>query len=259
MNPDDIVKTADAVKAVADAFSIPEEVKAEMLTPPATSLGQVFGAIIDLVFGNVISKGIIKRAKIDELNRQAVSFFNDHPNATYDEAKTMLLAKEIDDSKFSIDDEYMRTRFAKLIANTADSNTNSLITPYYSNVLANLSSDAAKLFEDMSTRVYTIISIYSLKSSSGGDSSINNTVVETSYGVIINTDLLNQLQALGLIAIDKNWHLKDTTDASNNIYGHIQSTMKCYGIDPDSPNVSVDFGSAWLTDFGRSFYKATHD
>ena len=258
MNPDDIGKTADAVKAVADAFSIPEEVKAEMLTPPATSLGQAFGAIIDLTLGDFISKGIIKRAKINELNRQAVSFFNDHPNATYDEAKTMLLAKEIDDSKFSIDDEYMRTRFAKLIANTADSNTNSLITPYYSNVLANLSSDAAKLFEDMSTRVYTIISIYSLKSS-GGDSIINNTVVETSYEVMIHTDLLNQLQALGLIEIDRNWHLKDTADESNNLYGHIQSSMKYYGIDPDSPNVDADFGSAWLTDFGKSFYNATHN
>ena len=55
MNPDDIGKTADAVKAAADAFSIPEEVKAEMLTPPATSLGQVFGAIIDLTLGGFIS------------------------------------------------------------------------------------------------------------------------------------------------------------------------------------------------------------
>lgn len=259
MNPDDIGKTADAVKAAADVVSIPEEVKVEMLTPPATSLGQVFRAIIDLTLGDFISKGIIKRARIDELSNQAVLFFNDHPNATYDEAKTMLLAKEIDDSKFSIDDEYMRTRFAKLIANTADSNTNSRITPYYSNVLANLSSDAAKLFEDMSTRVYTIISIYSLKSSFGGDSSVNNTVVETSYEVMINTDLLNQPQALGLIAIDKNWHLKDTADASNNMYGHIQSSMKHYGIDPDSPNVNADFGSAWLTDFGKYFYNATHD
>ena len=123
MNPDDIGKTADAVKAAADVVSIPEEVKVEMLTPPATSLGQVFRAIIDLTLGDFISKGIIKRARIDELSNQAVLFFNDHPNATYDEAKTMLLAKEIDDSKFSIDDEYMRTRFAKLIANTADSNT----------------------------------------------------------------------------------------------------------------------------------------
>lgn len=251
MDPDTIGKSADAAKAIAEALSVPNEVKTEVLKPGATSLGQAFQSIIVLTLGGFISRGIIKQAKITSLSQQAVEFFNQNPDASYDDAKTMLLVKEVEDSKFSIDEDDMRTRFAKLIATTADAKRNTNVSPNYSTVLASLDSQTASLLETLSTVVYSAVGFLEEVDPETGGSykpinyyvQLNDTLIDFPRGA------LDELKSLGLI------ELKNDISLSKELYSLIDIIVNQTNerIDNDNVKYEVKYGVAYLTEFGKSF------
>ncbi len=250
MDPETVGKTADALKATANAVSVPDEVKVEVLKPGATSLGQVFQSIIDLTLGGFISRGIIKRAKINSLSNQAVNFFNQNPNATYDDAKTMLLVKELEDSKFSIEDDDMRTKFAKLIAASADKNRNKGISPNYSNVLANLTPESANLLVRMSDKEFVPVGFFKIINQDTGHTFKNVAhILEFDHKLLMpERGILDELKGLGLLDFSE-----DVQVVNQELYQQIdlleveQVQSLDYGV------TTYEHGSAWLTLFGKAF------
>lgn len=253
MDPETFGKAADALKVTAEAVSVPDEVKSELLKPGATSLGQVFQSIIDFTLGGFISRGIIKRAKINSLSSQAVEFFNHNPNATYDDAKTMLLVKELEDSKFSIEDDDMRTRFAKLIAASADSTRNNTISPNYSSVLASLNSDTASLLDTLSLSVYSAVGFIEVVDPKTGGSympldyylQFNDALIDFPNGA------LDELESLGLI------ELRNDLSIAADLYSKINNLSNKLNESNTDNNIKyeVKYGVAYLTEFGKSFIK----
>ncbi|RRG18224.1 DUF4393 domain-containing protein [Weissella viridescens] len=157
MDSDPITEIAKTSGKIADAVKVPDEVKNQALLPAATSIGGRLGRFFKRNQVNQRAAEIVEEQFLEQLSKEASLYFNNHPNATIDEAKERLIYKQIDDSTYSIDNEEMRTLFAKLIANTADTNTNAAITPYYSQVLSNLSPKTAKLLLDLSENTATPI------------------------------------------------------------------------------------------------------
>lgn len=259
MNPDDIGKTADAVKATAQALTIPDEVKTEALKPMAKSFGQVSKALVDLVFSPLIQRGIIKRAKLDSLAAQAVQFFEDHPNASYDQAKSMLLIKEFEDSRYSIDDDYMRTRFAKLLSNTADKNTNSQITPMFSTVLSNLTPESAQSLKFLSKQVYTPAIWLKAVNEVGG--AIEDSQIMYGLGgsdQYLSDGILDELSALGLISLSKHSPLVDASNKNVDPYAGLYDALNfsVKSTEANGINIQEFKGAINLTIFGKNFVKA---
>lgn len=259
MDPENIGKVADAVKATADAVSVPDEVKVEVLKPGATSMGEVFQSLIDLTLGTLIERGIIKRAKINSLQQQAVKFYQANPDASYDDAKAMLLVKEVEDSKFSIENDEMRTRFAKLIANTANKKTNQAITPLFSTVLSNLSPESASALEFLAKQVYTPAIWLKVHNQQGGtieDSQIAyGTNVPNFY---LSNGVLDQLSSLGLILLQNGVTVSSVDNKDKDYYVGLTNFIDImYAAQrTDKFTIGKSNGVVSLTHFGKEFVKA---
>lgn len=239
MDPDSITELAKASGKIADAVNVPDEVKTQVLLPVATSIGGRLGRFFKRNQVNKRAEEIVEERFLEQLSTEASLYFNTHPNATLDEAKERLIYKQIDDSTYSIDNEDMRTLFAKLIANTADKNTNEAITPYYSQVLSNLSPTTAKLLLDMSKNSFTPM----LETADPREIFIQ---LRNDLISIQNThSAINQFASLGLIEMDT----LHVTDKANFLKLYI--TAK-YQLNTEQYRV----GEIIFTEFGTSFIKS---
>ncbi|WP_419154255.1 Abi-alpha family protein [Weissella viridescens] len=196
MDSDPITEVAKASGKIADAVKVPDEVKNEVLLPAATSIGGRLGRFFKRNQVNQRASEIVEEQFLEQLSKEASLYFNNHPSATLDEAKERLIYKQIDDSTYSIDNDDMRTLFAKLIAHTADKNTNTDISPHYSQVLSNLSPSTAQLLLSMSKNSYTPM----LETADPREIFIQLDRLPSS---IQNTNgAIDQLASLGLIELD---------------------------------------------------------
>lgn len=243
MDPDNLLNTtksvADATGKIADAVKVPDEIKKEILSPTASSIGGRLGRFFKRNQLNNRAEEIVEEMYLENLSKQSSLYFENHPNATLDETKKRLIYKQIDDSTYSIDNEDMRTLFAKLIANTADKNTNTGISPLYSQVLSNLSPSTAQLLLSMSENSYTPM----LETADPREIFIQ---LRTTVSSIQGTNgSINQLASLGLIEMDTLHVTERATILEAVIVKLLHLTKEQYRV-----------GEIIFTEFGNSFIKS---
>lgn len=241
MDDESIKAVANATNRIAEAVSIPEEVKTELLIPSAGVIGQRLRRLFNRNQFTKRAEEIIEEKYLIDLADRTEKYFRNHENPTLDEAKDYLLRKQIDDSRFSIDNDQMRELFAKLISKTADKNTNENITPYFSNVLSNLSPESAKLLLCISKNSYTpIIEIADPRKILVQINKRQESIQETKSAI-------NQLESLGLLELDT-LHLTEQNDQLNQYASNI--------LNLNSEQYRI--GQITLTEFGIAFVKSVN-
>lgn len=240
MDPEQLAKTtealADATKSIADAVALPEETKAALLTPSAKSIGARFGRFFNRHQASNRANEIVEEAWLTDLQIRALDYFASNPGATLDESKAFLIHKQIDDSYYSLDKEDMRDRFAKLIATTADKTRNEDISPIYSQILANLDSESAKLLLSISENSWTPI----METAEPRQIFVQER--KSLLSIVNSHGRINQFQSLGLIEVDT-LHEYNTDGSYVDDYAHLLN------LEPEQYRT----GTAIFTQFGNSF------
>lgn len=241
---------ANAVKSVADAFSIPNEVKKAGLLPIVDRMAETFKNKRNIKKFDLDNQNILIQEYQKYLQKRTQQFLSDNPNVSFNEANEFLLRKQIDDSKYSINDEYMRDRFARLISNTAIDDTN-VITPNFSSVLSNLNSNTAKILInltnlDLNPLAYfgvSRVAIFRYLEPIPNRKGYFKKITVKSNGEI------NQLVSLGLVEIIDNYQIH-ITNSNENLYLEITDLANDYGFTESDLN---SYAAINLTDFGRNF------
>ncbi|WP_326717733.1 DUF4393 domain-containing protein [Vagococcus jeotgali] len=138
-------------KSIIKINVLPEKTTDALLTPGATSIGSAFKDVIEALghatLGPLRKFNLVKEKELKDFEEQLNSKINDIPEENRDDSKIGITFKALEDSKYQLNEDIMREAFSNLISNSLDSRTNSLISPKYSDILANMSSNEAKLFQ----------------------------------------------------------------------------------------------------------------
>lgn len=128
---------------------IPDETSNALLKPAAESIGNSAGTIFDAAFNLILSPlkkyNIRKDYELKDYANKISTNISSIPENNRDPSKLNLVLKAVDDSKFRLDEEDMRTAFARLIAQGLDNRVNDNFYPAYSDILSSMSVKEAKL------------------------------------------------------------------------------------------------------------------
>lgn len=253
-----IKSLSDTTGKVVDLINPTDEVKKAGLIPFATRMAKTFSNKKDLKNSNLDNEAIILHQWQKKLAEHVEAFLQKNPDASYNDTKEYLLKKQIKDSTYSLDNDYMRERFAKLIATTA-TDFEDMVTPLFSNVLSNLDPNTAKLFlkfkinpKGLSPLIYfgnTYTAIYSY---------YQNTEGLATGGVFvacIASSEIAQLVSLGLIAVVEDYKLYNSSKKEEDLYQSIKIKARTIGMN-DSDIKS--YAAIRITDFGDSFFQAVY-
>lgn len=138
-------------KSIIKINVLPEKTTDALLTPGATSIGSAFKDVIEALghktLGPLRKFNLVKEKELKDFEEQLNTKINDIPEEKRDQSKIGITFKALEDSKYQLNEDIMREAFSNLIANSLNSETNNNISPKYSDILANMSSNEASLFK----------------------------------------------------------------------------------------------------------------
>lgn len=124
---------------------ISKDTAKNILEPTLVPLSQALGGIIQWVFQKPIEYGITNAIRLNNLKEQTEHHLNQIPPQNRTSENLGLTLKAFEDSRYQLNDELISSFFAKLISGTLDDRKN--ISPYFSTVLKEMSSDDALLLK----------------------------------------------------------------------------------------------------------------
>ncbi|MBF7114480.1 DUF4393 domain-containing protein [Pediococcus pentosaceus] len=214
------------MKAISD--SLPTSTKQKLFDPSADAIGKGLGGILMWVFQKPIEFGIIKQKQFEDLSNKIAKEYSKIPEEKRTDSKKGLMIKTLESARYSMDDETLRSYFAKLLVSTANKDSVDKVTPLFSTILSNIGHEEAKFIELLKVNKYgrlpmlepsALVSIqYALKNNLNPNSYLTVGGKEDKF-TIVNQNLLNVSKQLsvfrsfGLINIedgqDFNYFKKD--------------------------------------------------
>lgn len=126
---------------------LPEKAQANLVNPATKAIGDGIGGIFTWIFHKPIEYSAIESAKVESLKHMTAEKISKIPQDKMTLDKRGLMIKVLEDSRYSLDSELMREYFSTLLAKAANKDTADKISPYFSTLLSNLSSDDAKFLK----------------------------------------------------------------------------------------------------------------
>lgn len=229
--------------------------------PSANILGKALGGLFGSILYFPAKLGIYTQAHLTDYERRINQKLEQIPEENKDTSKLGLLFKEIEDSKYQLDNNDLREMFAKLISATVDNRKNNIISPRYSLILSQLGSNDARFLNSIAGN--NVIPCYRFlmqdrkdKSSSplsprylGLNFNINN--------VISNDPALDILISFGIVNYSDDAFL--TSDIATKFYKSINNnseyikTKNIYENEKNEVIISNNFLK--FTKFGELFVK----
>ena len=242
---------AEAVGKVADLLNPTDEVKRIGLIPTVKRIAKTFEYKRNLKNADLDNQNIILLAYQKRLQERVEQFLEQNPNATFNEANEFLLRKQIDDSQYSINNDYMRERFSRLIANTAI-DTSDDITPFFSDVLSQLNTKTAQFLIALNYMAQNPAAYFG-----------NNRVIIAGYfdpipGIpnkaikkaSFSGEIVNQLVALGLVEIEIDLKINFPDHPEQDLYSEVMKVALENGF---TESDLASYAAVRITDFGRKF------
>lgn len=146
--------------------------------PIATSVGEASKTLLDGIFHLALDPvrrfNIQREADLERFKQEIQNSVENVPEKFHDDSKIGLILKAIEDSRYQLNDEEIRSMFTKLITSTIDSRTNFGISPKYSSIIADMTSAEARLLRDIYFNTGAVVPLASLKVENKSDYSSRN-------------------------------------------------------------------------------------
>lgn len=232
---------------------LPESTREKLLNPIANEIGQGVGNLFKVVLLPLNKVGIWADGVLENYRNSIQEKLKDIPEDNLDKSKLPLVLREMEESRYQINDDTLREMFAKLIVASVNKTKNSDITPQYSLVLSQLGPNEAKFLMTLYySRGHQLPSgeLYKELSNSSTQTVSKLILLKDNYQVLINVEkMIDTLVALGLLKLSMDGWL------SSNVYENSYLKIKEYllqGIDIPTDNLKLRQGYVRLTAFGES-------
>ncbi len=261
MNPDDLNNLLGAV---------PDSTKEKLLNPSAQAVGGAAGVVLTaathVLFDRLIKFNIVRDKDIADFREKINGNLQQIPVEERDDDNAGQVVRALDTAKYSLDTEYMRAAFARLIASALDKRVNGTYYPSYADILAAMSPDEAKLLSKINNNFGHQVPTFTL---SAKNKDTDGTRPVLPKNLIFDNDAISNgsseiplelLKRSGLVEIHNDKWLThpqytEKYDAAINLFtaeNYIQALRKNNDIMQNEDIVSVK-GYISLTEIGESF------
>lgn len=229
---------------------------------PTKNIGQTFGDIWYLVFGSISHAADKKRMKyavdLESYREELAQSIGLIPENKKVEPSIQITAQALENSKYCVTSDVLRSMFVNLISNSMNADTYSLAHPAFPEILKQLSSDDALLLEDIYRSKQSCLPVakIGLNSEDGGHNVFYENVFTPNaldFPHARYSLSLSSLQRASLISIDY-----DVQINSNQAYDKLRQTpeyLQMQELSTSSTLSSLYFrkGLIQLTTIGRAF------
>ncbi|QDZ69435.1 DUF4393 domain-containing protein [Pediococcus pentosaceus] len=167
------------MKAISD--SLPTSTKQKLFDPSADAIGKGLGGILTWVFQKPIEFGIIKQKQFEDLSNKIAKEYSKIPEEKRTDSKKGLMIKTLESARYSMDDEMLRSYFAKLLASTANTDTVDNVTPLFPTILSNIGHKEATFIALLKMNQYGKLPMIEPRASVNAKYAINNNLSSSSY------------------------------------------------------------------------------
>lgn len=190
--------------------SIPSSTKEALLNPTVTNLGNSIGGISRLLLMPLLKINIITKKNLEDFEKEIYTKSDTIPLGNRDESKLGLTLKAIEDSKYQLASEDLRSLFVNLISSTVDNRKNTNCHPRFSTILSEMDNNDAIFLNELievnrSLNGKGLIPVCQLErhnSTSDGRLDIGELFVITDSIPISNNASLGNLKSLGIIEVN---------------------------------------------------------
>lgn len=253
---------------------LPKKFLEKLLNPSADVVGQGLAGIFYFVFQHPMKFGIIKRKELSDLASKTYEEISNIPYEHRDNDKLGLTLKSLEDSRYSLDDNDMRSWFSRLISSSVDDRKNSSLSPYYSTILSNLNGDSARFLLNFKKLYYInqfapcpVAKVIGGGKSRGYHDVLNNLVywdyLSTNFSSLtydvfssnvdsIDDSILNVLSSFNIINITYDSY--PGNDMATDTFNFFEHYKPFTDLKNNSSNeIKIQKGLLSLTEFGKSF------
>lgn len=254
-------------KQVDINISLMPDLVDSLVEPSAKTVGNAFNDVVECVGNFVLSSirkyNLAKEYELKDFEQQLNRKINAIPEENKDTSKIGFTLKALEDSRYQLSEELMRTYFSNLIADTLDSSKNSNFSPKFSDILSNLGVNEAVILEKMFNNtsgfgVIPIVSIRIINNDSLSYSKADSFRILLSDGTYEkDIDIaLSLLESSNLIRIDDTSSLKHSlfTSLYKGYIDEHQHELTLYDIHPGRHCEFIE-GLIELTPLGKEFTK----
>lgn len=248
---------------------IPDETMNALFLPAATSVGTATGDILDGLFNWALlplrKYNIVKEKDLEDFAQKTNEALDKIPEKNRDQSKMGIALKALEDSRFQLNQEDMRQYFANLIANSLDDRINENIPPKFSEILANMTVQEAKLLTTIASYrsglglVPSIDIIVRNKETLTSNPKLINVLI-VNYKALHHQFELSLLQSSNLVELNRDSQL--SADFFKKQYKHFEDTVLAdieknneYDIDLSTEEYIAKRQFYSLTEMGSSFCK----
>lgn len=206
------------------SISVPESIDnavQNITDKPTQVLGSTLGDVFYLVFGGISHRADKRRLKyahdLEEYRNELEQKVAAIPDENLQEPSIQKAAQAIDDSKYAITTEELRSMFANLIASTMDKTRDPLVHPSFSASIKQMSCLDARIIHVFSNVSLTsVLPLIDVQIQKKGEIALKMFHQNFAYIPGIDDDLLqistsiSSLERFGLIELVKNTPLLDS-------------------------------------------------
>lgn len=231
--------------------------------PTANIIGKALGGIFGTVLYFPAKWGIYTQAHLKDYEHKINNELARVPEENKDSSKLGLLFKEIEDSKYQLNDEMLRSMFSKLISATVDNRKNSNLSPRYPTILSQLGSKDAIFLNKLANNTYTTFSCFRIikrDTTNNGYSPISPKEIGIDFNIeniVSNDSSLDTLISLGILVYREDASL--TSDIATQFYTAAESSNLYLDLknfqENDNNKIEIKNGLLQFTEFGKQFVK----
>ena len=207
---------------------------------------------------NVSNQAALLRAKneidVENLRNSTLQEVAAIPPENIQEPPLKILGPALEASKYYIEEEELRSMFAKILASSFDDRKNSVIHPSFVEIIKQLDVTDARILQVLKEHDYTtgspIPCMKAVINSDSGSKIIFPIIyfINGSEGINELAPSLSNLERLGLLKIND-----DRYSANDSNYDFIRNSIAVQYILQDHPEVSVEKMCFSITPLGKNF------
>lgn len=207
---------------------------------------------------NVSDRAALLRAKneidVENLKNSTLQEVATIPPENIQEPPLKILGPALEASKYYIEEEELRSMFAKILASSFDARKNSVIHPSFVEIIKQLDVTDARILQFLKEKDYAVSSpIPSMKAVIHSDSG-TKTIFPIIYFIDGSEDIeelapsLTNLERLGLLKIES-----DSYSSNDSNYDFIRNNFFIQHIIQNHPDVSIEKSCFYITPLGKNF------
>lgn len=250
------------------AVPISKETGDALIKPIASSIGNASGTVLDGLFHLILDPirkfNIQRNFALEQFEKEVKGSVSEIPREFLDESKIGIVLKAMEDSRYQLNEEYIRELFTKLITSTLDSRNNSSITPKFSSIISEMSVKEAILLKDIYYNSLSGIPLVSFQVQN--DETLFVKFLEPKYLILDNQIMtaplleLSLLESANLIYKQNEQSLKYLFKDYSNYYKRLDELFpnnyrEIYPDSDENERVYHETSYYELTELGKSFCK----